>query len=300
MKIELGSTPTMKDYYTDTECTWCDGCGDYGIWSAIRQACVGNGYHPHEVLLCFDIGCHGNMSDKIGGAYRVHGLHGRILPFAAGAKLANPTVHTLACGGDGATFSEGINHLIHAVRSNYPVVFVLHNNENYGLTTGQASAVTRQGNTMSPVINSSPNGIPEATLNPMDLIFSLQPTFVARGHSGDIKQLTHLIQEGFKHDGFAYIDVLQACPTYNKFLTSKFLRDHCYAVDEASYDVHDFETARKTSEDTTERIATGVLYRARDPRPSFLGRLKPREGRETTAVQEVQKFDVTSLMQEFV
>ena len=299
MKIDLG-TPKMADYYTETECTWCDGCGDYGIWSAMRRACVELEYHPHQVLMCFDIGCHGNMSDKIGGAYRVHGLHGRILPFAAGAKLANPKVHTLVCGGDGATFSEGINHLIHAIRSNYPIVFILHNNENYGLTKGQASAVTRQGNTMAPVINTSPNGIPEATLNPMDLVFSLNPTFVARGHSGDIKQLTELIKEGFQHDGFAYIDVLQACPTYNKFLTSKFLRDHCYKVEEGKYDVNDFETARKIARDTTEKIATGILYRPEDARPSFLKRLKAREGRETTCTEEVQKQDITELMKEFV
>jgi 2-oxoglutarate ferredoxin oxidoreductase subunit beta len=295
MKIDLGSAPGMKDYYTDTECSWCDGCGDYGIWTAIRMACVENGYHPHQTLMCFDIGCHGNMSDKIGGAYRMHGLHGRVLPFAAGAKIANPDVHVLACGGDGATFSEGVNHLVHAVRSNYPIVFVLHNNENYGLTTGQASSVTRQGT----VMNSSPNGIPEATLSPMDLVFSLEPTFVARGHSGDIKQLTHLIKEAYKHDGFAYIDVLQACPTYNKFLTSRYLRDHCHPVDD-SYDVHDFETARKTAKDTTEKIATGILYRAKDPRPGFLGRLKGREGKTTTAVQEVEKVDVSKLMEEFV
>ena len=294
MKIELGK-PTMKDYYTPTECTWCDGCGDYGIWSAIRLACVANEYQSRDVLGCFDIGCHGNMSDKIGGIFRLHGLHGRAIPIACGAKLANPNVNVFACGGDGATFSEGINHLIHAVRSNYPVVFILHNNENYGLTTGQASSVTRQGTPM----NTSPNGIPEATLSPMDLVFSLQPTFVARGHSGDIKQLTHLIQEGFKHDGFAYIDVLQACPSYNKFLTSKYLRDHCYSVDE-KYDPTDFEVARKTAKDTTERIATGILYRERDPRPSFLGRLKPREGKNTTCAEEVKKVDITELMREFV
>ncbi|MEK7136923.1 MAG: thiamine pyrophosphate-dependent enzyme, partial [Patescibacteria group bacterium] len=212
MNLELRK-PTMKDYYTPTECTWCDGCGDYGVWSAVRMACVELGYLPRDVLLCFDIGCHGNMSDKIGGCYRVHGLHGRILPFAAGAKLANPNVHVLADGGDGATFSEGVNHLVHAVRSNYPIVFVMHNNGNYGLTIGQASALTPQGM----VMNSSPNGIPEATINSMDLVFSLEPTFVARGVSYDIPHLTYLIKEGFLHNGFAYIDVLQACPTFNKF-----------------------------------------------------------------------------------
>ena len=150
-------------------------------------------------------------------------------------------------------------------------------------------------------MNTSPNAIPEATLNPMELVFSLDPTFVARGHSGNIKQLTHLIKEGFNHDGFAYIDVLQACPTYNKFLTSKYLRDHCFKVEEEQgYDVHDLERCRYIAEDTTERLATGVLYRQKEQRPSFLGRLKPMIGRETACTEEVEKVYVTDLMKEFV
>lgn len=253
--------------------------------------------NPWEVLLCFDIGCHGNMSDKIGGCYRFHGLHGRVIPFAAGAKLANPNVQVLASAGDGATFSEGVNHLVHAIRSNYPIVTIVHNNENYGLTTGQASAVTRQGIPM----NSSPHGIPEATLNPMDLVFSLQPTFVARGQTSCIKQLVEIIKAAFQHNGFAYIDVLQACPSYNKLMTSEFLNERCYKVEEEdSYDVHNFDQARKAAIDTTEKIATGILYREKNPRPSFMGRLKVRDGRDTTLVEEVEKIDVSELMGEFV
>jgi 2-oxoglutarate ferredoxin oxidoreductase subunit beta len=150
-------------------------------------------------------------------------------------------------------------------------------------------------------MNASPNSIPEATLNPMELVFSLSPTFVARGHSGDIKHLTELIKAGFQHDGFAYIDVLQACPTYNKFLTSKYLRDHCYRVEEdPTYDVHDFERARAVARDTTERVAIGILYRAKDPRPNFLRCLKSREGRTTTLVEEVQRQDISEFLKEFV
>jgi len=296
MNIELRK-PKMADYYTPTECTWCDGCGDYGVWTAVRMACVELEYQPYDVLLAFDIGCHGNMSDKIGGCYRVHGLHGRIIPFAAGAALANRNIHILADGGDGATFSEGVNHLVHAVRSNYPMVFVMHNNGNYGLTIGQASALTPQGM----VMNSSPNAIPEATLNAMDLVFSLDPTFVARGVSYDIPHLTALIKAGFQHNGFAYIDVLQACPTFNKQMTNKFLRERCYKVEEvAGYDHAHFEKARKLAVETSEKIAIGVLYKAANPRGSFYDRLVPRQGKTTTLVEEVKQVDVTELMKEFV
>src|SRR5216683_1901843 len=156
--------PALSAYYSETKCIWCDGCGNYGIWTAVKYALVELNLHPWQVCLCYDVGCHGNGSDKIEG-YRFHGLHGRVIRF----------------GGDGAAFSEGIGPFVHGVRSNFPITFVLHNNTNYGLTTGQASSLTPQGQPMY----TSPNGIPEHTLASMDLIFSLNPTFVARGFSGD-------------------------------------------------------------------------------------------------------------------
>src|SRR3989338_1403485 len=125
------STPIMKDYHSENRCTWCDGCGNYGIWTGIKAALTELKLAPHQCLLCYDVGCHGNASDKLLG-YRFHGLHGRVLPFAAGAKLANMDVPVIAFGGDGASFSEGIGHLVHGIRSNYPMTFILHNNENYG------------------------------------------------------------------------------------------------------------------------------------------------------------------------
>lgn len=295
MPINLDAAgPSMKDFSSENRCTWCDGCGNYGIWTAVKQALVDLKIPPHGVLLCYDVGCHGNMSDKIGG-YRFHGLHGRVLPFAAGAKLANPKLPVLAFGGDGASFSEGIGHLVHAVRSHYPIVFVLHNNGNYGLTTGQASSLTPQNQPM----NSAPNGIPEATINSMDFIFSLEPTFVARGFGGDIKELTGLLKEAIGHRGFAFVDVLQACPTYNHFATHTMLLQKYYRAEDEGHDPSDFVKARKLAVDTTQRIATGILYRREDI-PNFYERLVPRQGLKTTPVEEVKVFDTSKLMEEFV
>lgn len=284
----------MKDYYSSNACTWCDGCGDYGIWTATKMALTELGIAPWQVLLCYDVGCHGNASDKLQG-YRFHGLHGRVIPFAAGAKMANPTLPVIAFGGDGASFSEGIGHLVHAVRSHYPFTFVLHNNGNYGLTTGQASSLTPQAQPM----NAAPNGIPEATLNSMDFIFSLEPTFVARGFSGDIKQLTSIMKEALRHRGFAFIDVLQACPTYNHFATHTMLLEKCYKVEDEGHDPTDFKKARKLAVDTSKRIATGVLYR-NETIPNFYERLVPRQSKKTTPVEEVQVHSVEELMLEFV
>lgn len=288
--LDIGSA--MKTYHSENRCTWCDGCGDYGIWSATKMALVELGIKPHEVLLCYDVGCHGNTSDKLMG-YRFHGLHGRVIPFAAGAKLANPKMPVLAFGGDGASFSEGVGHLVHGIRSHYPIVFCLHNNGNYGLTTGQASSLTPQGQPM----NTSPNGMPEQTLNSMDFVFSLEPTFVARGFSGNIKQLVQILKAAISHRGFAFVDILQACPTYNHFATHKMLLEKCYKVEDEGHDASDFQKARHIAVNTGERIATGILYRREDI-PNFYERLVPRQGKITTPVQEVETFDVTGLMEE--
>ena len=288
--------PTMHDYLSPNRCSWCDGCGDYGIWTAIKRALVELGLHPWQVLLCFDVGCHGNGSDKLQG-YRFHGLHGRVIPFAAAAKLANMNVPVIAFGGDGASFSEGVGHLIHALRSNYPITFVLHNNANYGLTTGQASSLTWQDQPM----NTSPYGIPEHTLPSMDVVFSLEPSFVARGFSGDINQLTEILKAAIRHqkNGFAFVDVLQACPTYNHFATHDYLHEHCKDVTGEGYDPSDFATARQTAIGTSKHIATGVLYQDTSA-VSFYDRLEARKGIETTCVEEVEIQDVSDLMKEFL
>ncbi len=298
MSIPLHTTPSagvsMKDYSTQTRCSWCDGCGDYGIWTAAKEALVELGLAPWQVLLCYDVGCHGNMSDKLQG-YRFHGLHGRVLPFAAGAKLANPKLPVIAFGGDGASFSEGIGHLVHSVRSHYPITFVLHNNGNYGLTTGQASSLTPQNQPM----NTAPNGVAEATLNSMDFIFSLEPTFVARGFSGDIKQMKSIFKAALVHRGFAFVDILQACPTYNHFATHTMLMERYYKVEDEGHDPLDFKKARALAINTGKRIATGILYR-NETVPNFIERLVPRQGKTTTLVEEVEKVDISKLMEEFV
>ncbi len=292
--LSIGGTPSMKDYHSENKCTWCDGCGDYGIWTATKRALVELGIQPWQVLLCYDVGCHGNGSDKLQG-YRFHGLHGRVLPFAAGAKLANMKMPVVAFGGDGASFSEGVGHLVHAVRSNYPIAFVLHNNANYGLTTGQASSLTWQGQPM----NTAPNGIAEQTLPSMDFIFSLQPTFVARGFSGNIGQMKEIFKAAIQHNGFAFVDILQACPTYNHFATHEYLTNKVYDANTEGHDPKNFEKARALAVNTSERIATGILYQD-EQTPSFYDRLVPRQGVGTTCVEEVKLMDVSGLWKEFV
>jgi 2-oxoglutarate/2-oxoacid ferredoxin oxidoreductase subunit beta len=282
------------EYYSETLCTWCDGCGNYGIWTALKYALVELGLHPWQVCLCYDVGCHGNGSDKIQG-YRFHGLHGRVIPFAAGAKLANMRVPVIAFGGDGATFSEGMGHFVHAVRSNYPITFVLHDNENYALTTGQASSLSPQSQPM----NSNPNGIPERTLSSMDLVFSLEPTFVARGFSGDIEMMARIFKSAIQHRGFAYVDILQACPTYSKVATHQYLLERYFDANAAGHDPGDLGEAKRLATSQQERIACGILYQRADV-PDFYSRLAPRRGVETTCVEEVRRYDVRAYFKKLV
>jgi len=279
--------PSLSDYYSETMCTWCDGCGNYGIWTAVKMALVELNLRPWQVCLCYDIGCNGNGSDKIEG-YRFHGVHGRVIPFAAGVKLANMKLPVIAFGGDGATFSEGVGHLVHGLRSNYPITFVLHNNGNFGLTTGQSSALSWQGRPM----NWNPNGIPERTLPSMEFVFSLQPTFVARGFTGNIKLMARILSAAIQHRGFAFVDLLQACPTYNHFATHNYLLDRCYDANAEGHDPGDIEEAKALATQSEDRIACGILYQREDV-PNFYERLVPRKDVATTCVEEVKKYDVS-------
>ncbi len=274
--------------------TWCSGCGDLGILSAIIRALVLENIRPHECLLCFDVGCNGNASDKI-MTNTIHGLHGRVTSLAAGCAIGNRQLPVIATAGDGATFSEGINHLMHSVRNNYNLVFICHNNSNYGLTTGQASATTRKGQSM----NGTPGEVTTDSLNPAQIVLGLNPSFVARGFSGDMEHLTDLIRRGLNHRGFAFIEALQACPTYNKATPQSWYWPRVKKVEEIEgYNPTDIWQARQIADNLEDQIALGVLYHNPE-KDEFLSVQQNRQDKSTTLVEEVGCFDVTELIQEF-
>jgi len=274
--------------------TWCSGCGNFGIFNALVRALVLENIEPHECLLCFDVGCNGNASDKI-NANTIHGLHGRVLSLAAGCAIGNHKLPVIAIGGDGGTFSEGINHLIHAVRNNYNFVFICHNNSNYGLTTGQASATTRKGQ----VMNGTPGEVVVEPLNAAEIVLSLDPSFVARGFSGDVEYLTELIRQGLRHRGFAFIEVFQVCPTYNKATPQSWYWPRIKKVEEIpGYDKTDIWQARKIAADLDEQIVVGLLYH-NPQKPDFLSLQTNRQHRSTSLVEEVQYVPISELLEEF-
>ena len=285
--------PTLQDFQSPVMPTWCPGCGDYAIWSCLKQALVQQNLGPMDVLLCFDIGCNGNMVDKI-NAYCLKGLHGRVIPLAAGAHLANKNLPIIAIAGDGGTFDEGIQHFIHALRSNYRITFILHNNCDFGLTTGQATPTTPEGQKM----NSSPYGVMETRLNPLQLALSAGATFIARGFTGNMSQLTELIKSGMQHNGFSYIDVLQHCPTYNDFQDLKWTKDRVYNVQEDGSYPNTRENAYKITDYSNEKIPTGILYQDKAS-VSFLDKLTYRQNYQGILKDEVKKYDITDSLKEF-
>ncbi len=284
-EIITANKKIYQSYESNRVITWCGGCGNFAIQNALKQALTIEKIVQDKAVFCFDVGCSGNGSDKI-DAYTVHGLHGRVIPLATGIKLANPNLKVIAHGGDGATLNEGINHLIHAVRNNVPVVFLHHNNSNFALTTGQASAATKKGQKM----NSSPQGSPADPINAIQLLLSLNPGFVARTFSGDMQHMRDTMREAINHNGFAFIDIIQTCPTYDKKATKAHYWDKIkYLKDTENYDYTNLEKARQYAQITDKKIYLGTFYKKPETTPP----------QTTIPYQEVKHISITKLLENF-
>ena len=275
----------IEDYNTAVKNTWCPGCGNFNIHIALKKALVELKKEPSEVVFSFDIGCNGNGGDKIEG-FRVKGLHGRSIPFAVGAHLANRKMTVIADIGDGGCLHEGIDHLIHAIRSNYDITVLIHNNQNFALTTGQITSTSPKGKKMY----AFPDGKTEGYINIGELVLSLSPSFYAKGYSADPNQLTEIIKQGIKHKGFSVIEIVQVCPTYNKENSVEFLNSKIKKVESTS----NIDTARKYVTDS-KSINTGIIYQNKEIK-DYYSNLKNRKGKKTELVEEVKNGSVTNIL----
>ncbi len=246
---------SAENVATCNKATWCPGCGNYGIWLALRQALVELKLPQEEVVVVYGIGCHGHMCNML-NTYGFEGLHGRPIPVAEGIKLANKRLHVIVVAGDGDTFGEGLNHFIAGVRGNHDVTLLVHDNRIYGLTTGQASPTSEKGR----ISKSTPTGVIEVPVNPVALALAQGGSFVARGFSADPKQLIELIKAGIQHRGFSVIDILQNCATFNKVNTVRWFKEHTYRLEEQKgYVPNDRLKALALALDET-KLATGLFY----------------------------------------
>ena len=254
----------MKDFKPEVPPDWCPGCGDFGVLNALFQACAEIDLPPRELLVVSGIGCSSNLPGFI-RAYGVHSLHGRALPFATGAKLANHAMTVIATGGDGDGYGIGLNHFIQAMRRNIDVTYIVMNNEIYGLTTGQVSPTSETGMKTK----TTPHGNLEQMLNPMALALASGCGYVARGFSGQPKHLMKLYVDGIRHPGFALIDVFSPCVTFNKVQTYDWFRNRVYKLEEAGHDPTSFHGAMDKALEWGEKIPIGLFYRNPNPPPSL-------------------------------
>ena len=246
---------TIVEGYGSYETAWCPGCGNHSILKAVKQALVNSQLGPHEVLFVSGIGQAAKAPHYL-NANLFNGLHGRSLPVATGAKLANPALKVIVESGDGCNYGEGGNHFLAAIRRNIDITLLVHNNQVYGLTKGQASPTSAEGF----VTKAQPEGTPSAPFNPILVAVAMQAGFVARGFAGMPDHLSALIQEGIAHPGFALIDVLQPCVSFNKVNTFAWYKERCEPLPE-EHDPTNWEAAIKAAQEWDDRIPVGIIYR---------------------------------------
>lgn len=248
------STHTHQTLKSPIMPTWCPGCGDFGIWASLRQALVELALPEEEVVLVYGVGCSGNMAD-FNRVYGFHALHGRAIGNAEAIKLANHKLKVIVIAGDGDTYGEGMNHFLTAVRGNHDITLIVHDNQVYGLTTGQNSPTTTKGTKTK----SSPLGVVDNPVNPIGLALSADGTFAARGYAGKIPHLTNLMKQAIMHPGFSLVDVFQPCVTFNKVNTHQWFQAKIYDLQEAGHDIHNRELAwQKTFE--FDNMPIGIFY----------------------------------------
>lgn len=248
---------TAAKFNTSVCPTWCPGCGNFGIWEALKKALLELGLEPYQVLIVYDIGCAGN-GVNFTKTYAFHSLHGRTLPVALGAKLGNKDLVVMAIAGDGGAYSEGVQHLLHIARYNVDVTYLVTNNQRFSLTTGQATPTTAK----EVVTKSTPFGEIKKSLNPLLLSLDSGASFVARGFAGDQQHLVSLIKQAIQHRGFSHLDILQPCVTFNPEKSYEWYRSLVYKLEEHKYKADSLERAREKAEEFEKsgKMPIGLFY----------------------------------------
>jgi 2-oxoglutarate ferredoxin oxidoreductase subunit beta len=244
----------------EIDIAWCPGCGNFSILNALKQALAELEIEPERLVVVSGIG----QAAKAPHYYKCNlfnGLHGRSLPVATAIKAANPELSVIDESGDGCMYGEGGNHFIHAIRRNPDITNIVHNNMVYGLTKGQASPTSLQG--FKTLVQRE--GVFHEAFNPLAIAIILGASFVARAFAGDVDQTKDILKKAISHKGYALVDVLQPCVTYNKLNTYQWFKAITYYLD-ASYDPHNrIEALRRASE--VEKLSLGIFYL--NPRPTF-------------------------------
>lgn len=253
---------TVKDYRVKERPTWCPGCGDFAVLSALQKACANHNLAPEDVALITGIGCSGKLVQHF-GSYGFHTLHGRSLPCAQGVKLGNQDLTVIAAGGDGDGYGIGMGHLVHSIRRNIDLTYIVMDNHIYGLTTGQMSPTSKKGFKTK----TSPQGATEEPVRAVETAIVNGISFVAQAFSGDVKHMTKIFQEAIAHKGFALVNAFSPCVTFNKVNTYEWFKEGLINLDdEEGYDPADRQAALNILNEK-EGMVYGVIYK--NPRPVY-------------------------------
>jgi pyruvate ferredoxin oxidoreductase beta subunit len=260
----------------EPQATWCPGCGDFGVLKALKGAMPEVGRTPEETLLVTGIGCSGKLSSYF-ESYGFHSIHGRSLPVARAAKVANPGLEVIAAGGDGDGYGIGGNHFMHTARENHDMTYIVFNNEIFGLTKGQTSPTSPKGHKSK----TQPSGSAKDPVRPLSLSLASGASFIARTAAVNPNQAQDIIARAIDHDGFAHIDFLTQCPTWNKDAKQYVPYIDVNDSDDYEFDIHDRREAADMMYETESKlhegeVLTGMFYEEQD-RPSY-GAEKRRTG----------------------
>lgn len=234
--------------------TWCPGCGNFGVWTALKNALTELNMPEEELVIVYGVGCSGNMAD-FNRVYGFHALHGRAISNAVAIKAANHRLKVIVVAGDGDTYGEGLNHFISAMRGNHDITLLVHDNQVYGLTTGQTAPTTDKGTKTK----STPFGAPEVPINPIGIALTADATFVARGFAGNIRHLTDLIKKAIQHEGFSLVDMFQPCFTFNKVNTYHYFKERVYDLQANGFEANHKVLAWEKTFDH-EKLPIGIFY----------------------------------------
>jgi 2-oxoglutarate ferredoxin oxidoreductase subunit beta len=303
----------LKDFRTKVHNDWCPGCGDFGILNAIQMALFELKLEPHQVAVFSGIGCSGKTPHFV-NTYGFHTLHGRSLPVATGAKLANNALTVIAVGGDGDGYGIGAGHFVSTGRRNLDFTYVVHDNQVYGLTKGQASPTLPKGLRTK----SMPAPAIIEGMNPLATAISSSYTFVARSYALDVRHLKEILKAAIVHKGSALVDVLQTCPTYNDINTKEWYAGadlqskapRLYKLEETGYDgtvkdANDWsEVNQKKAQalvksfEWGEKVPIGIFYRIQEPTfEDMIGNRLPSYKEVPLVKQDLFNRDVSPLFE---
>lgn len=269
---------------------WCPGCGDFGIWTALRMALAELGEDHKRFVMVSGIGCSGKIPHFV-KTTGVHTLHGRAIPFATGIRLSNPELKVAVFGGDGDILGIGMGHFVALGRRNADVLVVIHNNWVYGLTKGQAAPTLGKGVKVKSLAFPNIND----PVNPILVGMTAGYTFLARSYAYNAEHLKNIFKAGIRHNGAGVLEILQPCVTWNNIMNMEWVNKNTEVLKDWDSGAKSEEELLKKKQDILrleagEKIPLGVLleYGLKDTMEERLASMSPYYKEKPPAKQEIE------------